>query len=150
MAGNRPVAPGELLGVYRRPCDVPDRHRLLHLAPEYEGRDVWSEWSKSHVVPNCSSRDARRRVERHGRRWRGHMDGRERHHALARPADVEAYAASLDGSSRTVAEYWRRLVAFYDWLLSSPEHPHLHSPVLMAADMGGEARRVWDEAGRVR
>ncbi|WP_142856379.1 hypothetical protein [Salinigranum halophilum] len=150
MAGNRPTEPGELLGVYRRPADVPDRHRLAHHAPAYEGRDVIGEWLAEHVLSGCGTDNAREKALRHGRRWRDHAEGRGVHHALAGPGDVEAYAASLSGSDRTVARYWRRLVAFYEHLLTSPDHPHLYSPVYMAADMGGAAREAWDTAAGVR
>ncbi|WP_136602227.1 hypothetical protein [Salinigranum halophilum] len=150
MAGNRPTEPGELLGAYRRLGDVPDRHRLRHHAPAYEGRDAVGGWLERHVLPGCGTEHSREKALRHGRRWREHMDERGRHHALATPADVEAYAASLSGSDRTVARYWRRLVAFYEHLLTSTDHPHLYSPVYMAADAGGEARRAWDTAAGVR
>jgi hypothetical protein len=150
MTGMRPTDPGDLLGVYRRPGDVPDRHRLAQHAAAYEGRDVWREWAESEVLPGCGDEGARL-VRRHGERWRSHMEGR-RHHALARPADVHDYCAGpLAGlAGRTAAEYFRRLASFYDHLLTSTDHPHVYSPVLMAAASGGPAGGMWETAREER
>jgi hypothetical protein len=151
MPGMRPGDPADLLGAYRTLDDVPDRHRLRHHADAYRGRDAWAEWAEAEVLPGCGEAGGRL-VRRHGEDWRGHMGGR-RHHALARPGDVEDYARGLlDGprSGRTAAEYWRRVAGFYDFLLGSTAHPHLYSPVLMAAAAGGAAGEMWRVAGEER
>lgn len=147
MAGNRPTDPAELLGAYRTLDDVPDRHRLREHAEAYEGQDAWGEWAEGHVLPGCSSGTGRGAAMRHERRWKAHMDGR-RHHALATPADVDAYCAGpLAGNSgRVAAAYFRRLAAFYGHLLTSTAHPHVYSPVLMAAAGGGPAAEMWATA----
>lgn len=151
MAGNRPTEPGELLGVYRDLGDVPDRHRLGQHADAYEGRDVWAEWAEAEVLPDCGDEGAIL-VRRHGERWRSFMGGRGRHHALARPRDVDAYCAGpLAGNSgRTAAEYFRRLASFYGHLLTSTDHPHVYSPVLMAAAGEGPAADTWATAREER
>lgn len=152
MAGSRPTEPGRLLGVYRRLGDVPDRHLLGNHEDAYAGRDVWSEWASEHVLPNCGSESGRQEAERHERLWKEHMRGRGRHHALAEPGDVDAYCAGplAPMSGRVAAAYFRRLIAFYDHLLGSTGHPHVYSPVLMAAAGGGPAAGMWVTAREER
>lgn len=152
MGGARPAEPERLLGVYRAPDDVPDRHRLGNHAGAYEGRDTWGEWASEHVLPSCGSESGAAEARRHGRRWRDHMEGRGRHHALAEPRDVDAYCAGplAPVSGRVAAAYFRRLVAFYDHLLGSTAHPHVYSPVLMAAADDGPAADMWATAREER
>ncbi len=150
MAGNKPSEPDRLLGVYRTLGDVPDRHLLRNHEEAYAGRDVWGEWAESEVLPDCGAGGAEL-VRRHGRRWKEHMVGR-RHHALATPADVDAFCAGplASNAGRTAAEYFRRLVDFYDHLRTSTEHPHVYSPVLMAAAGDGPAADMWETAREER
>lgn len=152
MTGGRPTEPGMLLGVYRSLGDVPDRHLLDNHATAYEGRDVWGEWAAEHVLPDCGSECSVEEVRRHERRWKDHARGRGRHHALAGPADVDAYCAGplAPLSGRVAAAYFRRLAAFYDHLLGSTSHPHVYSPVLMAAAGGGPAATMWATAREER
>ncbi|MFC4550446.1 hypothetical protein ACFO3H_09025 [Halorussus sp. GCM10023401] len=83
-----------------------------------------------------------------GRRWKEHLDWRERHHALAGPTDVEAWIGnlleqvSLDTAYNT---YWVKIERFYGWLQNHPNHPHLYHPVLMVAANLEHAGRVWDK-----
>lgn len=150
MAGLRPDEPGQLLGAYRRLGDVPERYRLGQHADAYEGRDTWRQFVEATILSGSNSEQTIRRVERQGAYWRSFMNGRGRHHALAEPADVEAYAGSLleQKADRTAAAYFRRLRSFYGWLLTSTEHPHVYSPVLMAADAGGDAAEIWEMGWR--
>jgi len=151
MAGMRPTEASDLLGAYRDLDDVPDRHRLRTHAAAYEGRDAWDEWASEHVLPECGSESGRREALRHERRWKEHMEGR-RHHALATPDDVDAYCAGplAPNSGRVAAAYFRRVAAFYDHLLTSTGHPHVYSPVLMAAADGGPAAEMWETAAEER
>ncbi len=71
---------------------------------------------------------------------------RNRHHALARPEDVEAYIEMMMeiNAMRTIySTYWTHLKQFYDWLLWHTEHPHRYHPVLMAAAHEPNTRRMW-------
>jgi hypothetical protein len=151
MAGAKPTEPADLLGAYRALDDVPDRHRLREHARAYDGRDAWGEWAAEEVLPGCDSERAERTARRHERRWKSHMEGR-RHHALATPADIDAYCAGplASNSGRVAAGYFRRLVAFYDHLLTSTEHPHVYSPALMAAAGDGPASDMWVTAEEER
>jgi hypothetical protein len=144
MAESRRHEPGDLLGVYRELGDVPDRHRLRAFAEAYEGRDAWHEWYEARVLPECHSEHGLKEAERHERCWKAHMDGR-RHHALATPADVDDYCgALLDAySESSVAKYFRRVASFYGYLVCSTGHPHVYSPVLMAAAADGPASEAW-------
>jgi len=70
------------------------------------------------------------------------MSEREAHHALAAPNDVEAWSSGLDVfQPRHAHRYWRRIRRFYDWLQWHTEHPHVYTPVLMAAAEGGKLVR---------
>lgn len=139
-----PNDPADLLGIYRDLDDVPDRHRLRAFADTYEKRDTWGEWYEQCVLPECNSKTGREEAIRHEERWKKHMDTR-RHHALATPADVDAYSANLfvRNSGSGVARYFRRVASFYDYLVGSTEHPHVYSPVLIAASGDGPAAKAW-------
>ncbi len=152
MAGARPTDPSLLLGAYRSPGDAPDEHRLRAHSAAYEGRDAWGEWESEHVLPDCGSESSIEEARRHGRRWREHMRKRGRHHALAEPGDVDAYCAGplAKMSGRVAGAYFRRVTAFYDHMLTSTRHPHVYSPVLMAAAGDGPASETWAAAGEER
>lgn len=152
MAGDRPTDPSGLLGAYRTLDDVPDRHRLRSHEAAYAGRDAWAEWTSERLLPSFGSEASREALRRHERRWKRHMEDAGRHHALATPGDVDAYCAGplASNSGRTAAEYFRRLVAFYDHLLTSTAHPHVYSPVLMAAASDGPAADMWVTAREER
>ena len=148
--------PTRRMGVYKRLGDVPDRYRLAQHAAAYEGRDVWSEWVDALEAAENLTDYRRERLDRAGRRWVGHVSDRGRHHALARPEDVETWCVGLlDAVAiRTAYEnYWAQLEAFYRWLQFHTDHPHVYHPVLMAAEAGGAAGELWAhkiERGRER
>lgn len=141
--------PADRLGVYKTMNEVPDRYRLHHHADAYEGRDVWAEFCEEYEYEQGSHARYEEEVDRVGDHWKAHMGGR-RHHALATPADVEAWSADLlaDKSERRSHDYWLRVNRFYDWLKWNTEHPHRYNPVLMAAVEGEEARRIWQYKAR--
>lgn len=135
------------MGVYKSLDDVPRHHRLGHYVESYAGRDVWAEFVEANRDRYASerSREDSRRIER---RWKDHMADRGRHHALARPEDVETWIVwLLDRMKPSTAynPYWVRLEALYDWLLWHRDHPHVYNPVLMAAAEGPAAGEVWAE-----
>lgn len=143
--------PRDRVGVYQRFDDVPEHYRFGVHADAYEGRDVWDEFEARRLA-EFTSDSFRQKLERAGRRWREHMADRGRHHALARPADVEAFFADLldELTVLTAYEYYIHVSAFYDWLLWHADHPHLYDPVKLAAIEGGASRRLFDFSIRPR
>lgn len=135
------------MGVYKRLEAVPTRHRLEQYADAYEGRDTWSTFCREHLYQQGSSESFRADVDRTGRHWLSHMESRERHHALARPADVETWCATLveddDKSLSTAFNYWVHVRNLYDWLRWHVDHPHVYDPVLMAVAEDGAAGEIW-------
>lgn len=143
--------PKRRLGVYKRLAEVPPEYRLHQFEPEYADRDLWDEFHQQEYEDYTSDYFADK-SERAGRRWKAHMSDRGRHHAFARPDDVETWLESLleSASVNTVYQnYWSRLAAFYHWLVWSTEFPHRYDPVLMAA-VDGTGRIVWNERMRCR
>ena len=147
MSRRKSLDPNDWMGVYKHLDDVPDRYRLAQHADAYAGRDVWGEFCKEYEYARGSHARYKQEVDRHRRSWCTFMADRGRHHALATPADVEAWSAQLleDKSLRTAEGYWSRIRRFYDWLQWHTEHPHVYHPVLMAAANGDAAARIWSE-----
>ena len=140
--------PADRMGVYKCLNDVPDRYRLHHHATAYEGRDVWQEFCEKYEYEQAGEWDRYEEfVDRAGRKWQTHMTDRGRHHALAIPADVEAWTAILlnEYSLRYAYDNWIRVERFYGWLQWHSEHPHVYHPFLMAAADGGAAGQVWQK-----
>ncbi len=134
------------MGIYKHHAAVPDHDRLASYAERYDGRDVWTAFyeSRSSEFDSAGYEQTFTKTERS---WKAHMREQGRHHALARPEDVEAWCTSLAASRtlRTVySQYWVRLEEFYTWLQFHAEHPHRYQPVWMAAARGGTAGQVWD------
>lgn len=101
--------PVDRVGIYKRLDEVPEHRRLRRYADAYNGRDVWEEFLTGFLFERYDSRRFVEDARRAGRRWRSHMDTRGRHHALATPADVEAWCeALLDDLTRKTAynQYW--------------------------------------------
>lgn len=147
--------PLDRLGVYKSLEEVPDRHRLATHAAAYEGRDVWHEFCVEYEYAQGDHDRYEEEVDRVGDSWREFMTDRDRHHALATPADIEAWCVhrrkAKDSSRRRLHDYWLRVNRFYDWLLWHTDHPHVYNPVLMAAADGGVAGEVWEwKAERTR
>lgn len=123
------------MGVYKSLADVPPRYRLESFVGVYGGRDVWADYMADATSENPSAAFARiaKRVER---AWKAHIEERGRHHALARPADVEAFLSNklAEAALPTVySPYYVRLEDFYWWLQNHVDHEHRYHPVLMAA-----------------
>lgn len=137
--------PADRLGVYKRLSNVPNRYRLHHHADTYEDNDTWHTFCMEFEYQEGSHDRYEEEVDRIGSRWKDHMGQRERHHALARPADVEAWCERLlseKAVSRTY-EHWLRVKRFYHWLMWHSEHPHVYNPVLMAAITGESTGEAW-------
>lgn len=134
------------MGIYKRLAAVPDHHRLAQYANAYAGRDVWADFAatRSRTFDSDCYRATLRKAEES---WKAHIHDLGRHHALARPQDIETWCATLT-TTRTLgtvySEYWVRLEEFYGWLQTHTDHPHAYHPVLMAAAHHETARVVWD------
>lgn len=148
MTHSKPLDPADRIGIYKRLSDVPDRYRLHQHAAAYEGRDVWTEFCEEYEYDQGDAEDHEQVVDRVGRRWKAHMEGRGRHHALATPEDVEAWCAHLLGereySPRYSLSHLLRVIRLYSWLQWHTKHPHVYHPPMMAAAAGGAAGRIWE------
>jgi hypothetical protein len=145
MTRTKSPNPKRRMGVYKRFDSVPTKHRLDRYNVEYEGQDVWAEFERTRN-DEFDSEAYRNTLKKTERTWKAHMSNRGRHHALARPRDVETWCADLatDRKLETVyKEYWIRLEEFYSWLQTHIDHPHVYQPVLMAAASHEIARAVW-------
>lgn len=133
------------MGVYKRLADVPDRYRLAQHTAAYADRDVWQEFCEAAEYDQGSSEHYYNEVDRIGQRWADHMAERDRHHALAQPADVTVWCEHLldKHSLRRAYDHWVRIERFYRWLQWHADYPHVYNPVLMAAVDGGAAAHVW-------
>lgn len=137
--------PTARMGVYTRLEDVPEQYRLDTYRAQYHGRDIWQAYIDSRPE-TFDSTHYQNSLTKAGRSWKDHISAYGRHHALARPADVESWVTGLcDGRTlRTVyKEYWVRLEEFYTWLQFHTEHPHVYHPPLMAVVAGGMAEQLW-------
>ncbi len=135
------------MGVYKRIAQVPDRYRLSSYAAEYEGRETWAEYVDEEIPDDRRERfmDDTERVER---RWKSHMESRDRHHALATPTDVEQWCSWLVTEfsiGHAYHPYWCRVEEFYDYLYWHTDHSHVYNPFLMAAAEYPAAGRIWEE-----
>jgi len=134
--------PHDRLGVFKQLSDVPDRRRLHQHASVYDGQDTWASYRVTVDLGERMSEE----WARFSRRWKDHMDERGRHHALARPDDVEAWSEwMLDSFSVDRAyQHWNVIEGFYDWLKWHTEHPHTYNPFHMAAlEPESTTRQIW-------
>lgn len=140
--------PRDRLGVFKRYAGVPSGYRLEQYEAEYADRDVWEEFVKSREFDHDSDHYWNT-FQKAGESWRSHTATRGRHHALARPEDVESWYSSLL-ETRTLgtvhSEYAYRLIEFYDWLQWHVDHPHTYHPPLQAARAYPTARELWKTA----
>ena len=137
--------PERRMGIYKHLNAVPSRERLGSYAERYDGWNVWADFHESRSN-EFDSTGYERTFTKTERSWKAHMCERGRHHALARPDDVETWCADLAVSRaiRTVySQYWVRLEEFYTWLQFHAAHPHRYHPVWMAAATGETAGRIW-------
>jgi len=136
------VQPLDRLGVFKQLSDVPDRHRFHQNASEYEGKDTWSDYRATVELGERMSEE----WERFARRWKAHMGECGRHHALARPEDVETWSQELVSrfSIGRAYQHWNVIEGFYDWLKWHTEHPHTYNPFHMAAtDPESSTHEIW-------
>lgn len=135
------------MGIYKRLAEVPPHRRLERYASEYKDIDTYETFLVEERFDEVESERCRQKYRLAGRRWKEHVESRDRHHALAQPADVEAWLDSLlDRVSLNTAYnvYWVKLEQFYSWLQHHPDHPHTYHPLLMAAAEFEHAGIVWE------
>jgi hypothetical protein len=133
------------MGIYKQLNDVPSRSRLERFSSTFETRDVWDEFVNSRN-PNFDSNAYRATLRKAGSAFTSYIESRGRHHACARPVDVEAWLAELT-ETRTLntvySEYWIRVEEFFTWLQRHPGYPHVYHPVWMAAASYPTAQALW-------
>lgn len=137
--------PLDRIGVYKTLDQVPDHSRLSNYARAYQGRDVWAEYIDAEL-PNPAER-VQYEIKLVEESWKDHMAQRGRHHALARPGDVDSWFAELTDrmqAKRAYNPYWVRLEGFYAYLMWHTEFPHVYHPPRMAAGQSSVTRAVWD------
>lgn len=141
-------APSETMGIYKRFEDIPNGLRLTSFETDFIGEDTWSKFVEARDDANGGLSESRAwEYDRCGRTWKRHMRGVRRHHACARPRDVESFVSQLDADLTlgTLYEtYFGPLYVFYDWLWHHAEYPHVYSSVLLAAAEGGTALKCWN------
>ncbi len=145
MKREKPADVRNRLGIYKHIEDVPYRSRLERFETQYEQVDVWG----SFVASQDSSFDSdhyQATFRKAGVAFKSHMRTRGRHHALARPDDIESWLCEL-AETRTLgtvyAEYWVRVEEFYTWLMRHTAYPHVYNPVWMAAAAHPTAGAMW-------
>ena len=134
--------PHDRLGVFKDLSDVPERRRLERFSSAYTGRDVWGEYRATVELSDRMGEE----WARFARRWKEHTADRGRHHALARPSDVETWSDwMLNQFSRDRAyQHWNVIEGFYAWLMWHTEHRHSYNPFHMAAtDTESSAYTIW-------
>lgn len=151
MSGDSRISPNpnNRMGIFKTLTDVPSRYRLYQHAAAYDGEDTYNEYLTEKLLPAYPDATDKyhESIRRAGRRWKGHMAERGRHHALATPEDVETWCADLLGSltlDTVCQQYWRRINGFYSWLQAHPDHPHTYHPVLMAVARYPNSKEVWN------
>lgn len=133
------------IGVYKTLAQVPDHNRLGNSATAFAGRDVWAEYIDAEL--SGASESVLYEAGLVEDSWKAHMQERGRHPALATPADVETWAATLLDrmqTKRAYNPYWVRLDELYTYLVWHTEYPHSYHPPRMAAGQDGAARQIWD------
>jgi len=148
MSRRKGIHPEQYAGVYQRYDEIPERYRLETYASQYEGEDTWQEYVDDVLVPTHEpvSNSMQKSIRLAGESWREHMANRERHHALARPVDAEAWCRDLfDGRSKKTCyeHYFVRIYQFYDHMVQTSGHPHVYNPLLLAAIEHDYAEQVW-------
>jgi len=137
-------SPDDRLGVFKQLADVPTGRRLHQYSSAYEGKDTWADYRERHDLSERMSYEWGLFSDR----WKSHMDDRGRHHALARPSDVEAWSEWMTSqfSINRAYQHWNVIEGFYEWLKWHTDHPHAYNPFHMAAQKDdSSARKIWTE-----
>lgn len=140
--------PEQYAGAFHRYEEIPERYRLETFAQQYRGEETWQEYRDEVLFPKHDySRTIKRTARTGGNSWLEHMEERDRHHALAKPSDVEEWSEELLNGDRTrrycYETYFVRIYQFYDYLKESYRHPHLYNPLLLAAIEYETTRHLW-------
>lgn len=140
--------PSDEMSIYKRLEDVPTKYRLTAVQAELRGEDTWTKFVDDRDEVNRGLSESRlEKYDRCGRTWKRHTRSVGRHHACARPQDVESFVSKLDADlaiGSIYETYFGPLFVFYDWLWHHAEYPHRYSPVLLAAGEEGTALKCWN------
>lgn len=140
MGEMEPVA--DRLGVFKDISEVPDARRFQQFVNAYDGQDTWQTYRGTVELSDRMSEE----WARFARRWKAHMADRNRHHALARPADVNAWSTDLlsQFSVDRAYQHWNVIEGFYEWLKCHTEHPHTYNPFHLAVHTGAQdTQQIW-------
>jgi hypothetical protein len=146
MTQVRGTTPEEYAGALQHIEEIPPRYRLETYAPQYRDENVWQQYVQDVALEEHDSDRLRQTHRLAGESWIEHMRERGRHHALATPADANAWCEQLleEKARRTAYDYYFvRIYDFYDHLKFSSQHPHLYNPLLLAAIRYEATRHIW-------
>ncbi len=147
MKRKKPTDVEKRLGVYKHIENVPYRSRLERFESQFDQRDVWAMFfdARNSAFDSVHYEATFHKAEKS---FKSHMRTCGRHHALARPDDIETWLSSL-AETRTLgtvySEYWVRVEEFYTWLQHHTEFPHVYNPVWMAAATYSTAGAMWSQ-----
>lgn len=147
MSRRKGTQPEQYAGVFQEYSSIPARYRLETYKNQYDGKNTWESYRDNVLLVNHDTKSMRQKARLAGDSWQEHMQDRGRHHALATPADANAWCKELldTGSTRRhcYEYYFLRIYDFYDHLKTNADHPHLYNPLLMAAINYDAARQLW-------
>jgi len=147
MTRRKGTKPEEFSGAYKSYSEIPTRYRLETYTEQYLDEDTWDCYCREILFQEYDSKHIRDSARKASQSWLSHMDDRDRHHALATPADADTWSQRLlngDRKRRTCYEqYFVRIYQFYDYLKNSYQHPHLYNPLLIAAINYETTRHLW-------
>lgn len=141
--------PEQYVGAFETYHSIPHRYRLGTYSADYEGEDTWQQYVERVLYQEYDedSLETQPGIRQGGASWLTFMEGRNRHHALARPTDVDAWCQQLTNQNRTrrtnYEQYYNRIYQFYDYLKTSCRHPHVYNPLLIAAVEYETTRDLW-------
>jgi len=144
----KPTTPEGHAGIFQSYSEIPARYRLETYSQYYEGEDTLEDYYEEVYFPARApvTDSLRKRANRAKGSWIEHMQDRDRHHALAKPQDVNAWCDDVLNSCSTKVSYetyYSRILNFYNYLKSNHRHPHLYNPLLLAAIEYDAAYQVW-------
>jgi len=137
-------SPDDRLGVFKSLAEVSDGRRFYQYSSAYEGKDTWADYRAQYDLSERMSYE----WGLYSDRWKSHMADRGRHHALARPSDVETWSEWMlsQFSVNRAYQHWNVIEGFYEWLKHHTDHPHAYNPFHMAASRDGcSSREIWTE-----
>lgn len=139
-------SPEEYAGAIQHFDEIPERYRLETYGGQYRGDNTWERYVDEVLLEEKDTERIRQTARLGGNSWLEHMSERPRHHALARPEDVNEWCEMHleERARKTIYEYYfLRVYDFYEHLKYSAEYPHLYNPFLLAAIDYEVTRYIW-------